>query len=559
MVSADELKRISVFKGVEEEFLGRFARKAADVHLAAGEWLMREGETPSFYVLLEGRLQMVKDVLGRPVELPDYTLRAGDFFGEVPILMGSQALVSIRADTPCRLARFDKQHFQYLIRNSAEASGVIMQKMNERLAKKQLYDARVPAFRVTILGAQYDTDCRDVRVFLSANRIPYEWVDRERDPERVPACVPKDVLGPAVVVDAEHCIHPPSVRDVARALQLQTEPKGDSYDVVIAGAGPAGMAAGVYGASEGLKVLMVERFAAGGQAGTSSRIENYFGFPEAVSGEDLTARGLRHATRFGAEIAMTRSIEALRPAPGGYCLELDGGGRISARTVLLATGVDWRRLEVDGADRLQGRGVLYGASRTEAIGVNGKRIFIVGGGNSAGQAAVFFSNYAAEVKILVRGAGLKQSMSQYLIGQLATKDNVEVLPFTEVMRAEGEEHLERIVTRNLQGRDDATQSTRAADALFVMIGADAITDWLPAELERDDKGYIRTGRDLSSWGLGREAFPLETNLPGVFCAGDVRHGSIKRVSSGVGEGSMAIAFIHQYLALQENAGVALSA
>ena len=559
MISADELKAISVFKDVDEAFLARFARKAADVHLAAGEWLLREGEAPWFFILLQGRLQMVKDVLGRAVELPEYAYRAGDFFGELPILMGSPALVSVRADAPCRLARFDKHHFQYLIRNSAPASAVIMQVMNERLAKKQLHAADTPLSRVTILGSQYDTDCRDVRVFLTANRIPYEWVDRERDPERVPACVPKDMSGPAVVVDADKCIHPPRVRDVARALQLQTEPRSDSYDVVIAGAGPAGMAAGVYGASEGLKVLMVERFAAGGQAGTSSRIENYFGFPEAVSGEDLTARGLRQATRFGAEIAMTRSIEALRPAPGGYCLELDGGGRVSARTVLLATGVDWRRLEVEGADRFLGRGVLYGASRTEAIAVIGKRVFIVGGGNSAGQAAVFFANYATEVKILVRGAGLKQSMSEYLIRQLATKDNVEVLPFTEVLRAEGEEHLERIVTRTRQAREDATQSTRSADALFVMIGADAMTDWLPPELERDDMGYIRTGRDLLAWDGRREAFPLETNLPGVFCAGDVRHGSVKRVSSGVGEGSMAIAFIHQYLALQESAEVALSA
>jgi thioredoxin reductase (NADPH) len=212
--------------------------------------------------------------------------------------------------------------------------------------------------------------------------------------------------------------------------------------------------------------------------------------------------------------------------------------------------VEWRRLEVEGADRLLGRGVLYGASRTEAPSVSGRRVFIVGGGNSAGQAALFFSNYASEVKVLVRGPGLQHSMSQYLIGQLASKRNIQVLPFTEVVSVEGQEHVERIQVRTRQG-EKMSEATLEADALFVMIGADACTAWLPSELERDEKGYVLTGRHLVTWKLEREAFPLETSLPGVFCAGDVRHGSVKRVSSGVGEGSMAIAFIHQYLALQE--------
>jgi thioredoxin reductase (NADPH) len=220
--------------------------------------------------------------------------------------------------------------------------------------------------------------------------------------------------------------------------------------------------------------------------------------------------------------------------------------------VLLATGVDWRRLEVAGADRFLGRGVLYGASRDEAHNVVGKKVFLVGGGNSAGQAAMFFSSYAAEVKVLVRGEGLKLSMSQYLIGEIASKANIQVVPFTQVVAVEGEDHLERIVTRQRHGDREEPLSTREADALFVMIGADASTAWLPADLERDERGYICTGRDLTTWNFERGPFPLETSLPGIFCAGDVRHNSIKRVSSGVGEGSMAIAFIHQYLALEEN-------
>jgi thioredoxin reductase (NADPH) len=234
------------------------------------------------------------------------------------------------------------------------------------------------------------------------------------------------------------------------------------------------------------------------------------------------------------------------PCEGGYQLQLDGGQSVFARAVLLATGVEWRRLKAEGCERLFGRGVLYGASRPEAISVNGKKVFIVGGGNSAGQAAMFFSDYAAQVKVLVRGEGLRLTMSQYLIGEIACKANIEVMPFSEVVEAQGQDHLQRLVVRS-----GGKLVTYDADALFVMIGADANTSWLPGELERDEKGYICTGRDLSHWKLERAPFPLETNLPGIFCAGDVRHNSIKRVSSGVGEGSMAIAFIHQYLALKE--------
>jgi thioredoxin reductase (NADPH) len=551
MFTTDELKRIKLFSVLEETQILRLAEKAADVRLAPGDWLIREGEPPWFYVLFEGKLRMVKEVLGLQKELFEYEYQVGDFFGETPILLGTQAMVSLRAATPTRVARLDRQQLQDLIRDSKEASAMILQTMNDRLMRVQKYVTSVPSSRVLILGTEYDTDCRDIRSFLSANRIPYEWVDRDREPERVPSFAPKDLGCPAVAIDGNFFDHAPSVREVADALQLQTKPNSDSYDVVIVGAGPAGMAAGVYGASEGLNVLMVERSAAGGQAGTSSRIENYLGFPEGISGEDLTGRALRQAVRFGAEIAMTRCIENLAQVDGRYCVEMDGGQRVSARAVLLATGVEWRRLAVEGENRLIGRGVLYGAGRAEAVNVNGKKVFIVGGGNSAGQAAMFFSNYAAQVKVLVRGEGLKLSMSQYLIGEIASKANIEVVPFTQVAAVEGEDHLERIVTRVRMPGEEEKRITFDADALFVMIGADASTSWLPHELERDGLGYICTGRDLTTWKMERAPFPLETSLAGVFCAGDVRHNSIKRVSSGVGEGSMAIAFIHQYLALKE--------
>jgi thioredoxin reductase (NADPH) len=533
VITAAELLQIPVFAGLKESECQRFAQKAADIRVEAGDWVIREGEDPRFFVVLEGLLQAVKDIVGQRRELDQ--VKAADFFGEIPILLGTANLVSMQALSQCRLARFDRQQLQELIRVSASSGATIFQTMTDRLSAVQQYAEDTPSSRVLLIGSQYDAECRAIRSFLSANRVQYDWV-------------PAEPGGVAVAVDGAKCLAP-TVRTVAEALGLQTTPKGDRYDVVIAGAGPAGMAAGVYGASEGLRVLIVERSAAGGQAGTSSRIENYLGFPSGISGDELTERALKQALHFGSEIAVTRSIDAVMVTDAGYCVRLDGGERISARAILLSTGVDWHRIEVPGLDRLLGRGVLYGASRQEAHSIAGRRVFVIGGGNSAGQAAVFFSNYAAEVTMLVRGIGLALSMSRYLITQIAMKDNIRIEAFTEVTAVQGEEHLEQIVTTTRDSDGGHTSTTRDADALFLMIGATANTAWLPPTLERDANGYIFTGRDLTGWSLEREPFPLETSLPGIFCAGDVRHGSIKRVASGVGEGSMSIAFIHQYLAL----------
>jgi thioredoxin reductase (NADPH) len=550
MISPGELQTIPIFACLDEAERQRFAERAADVRLQPEEWLIREGEAPSFFVLLEGQVQVVKDILGRSQDVFEY--KTGDFFGEVPILLGAPSFASVQARKRARLARFDAQQLFELVHTSAACSALILQTMTDRLMRVQRFTKDMPSSRVLLIGTQYDSDCRDIREFLSANRIPYEWIDAEKEPHRIPECMAGKYEGPSVIVDRNYCVETPTVRSVAEALGIRTQPRYEDYDVVVVGAGPAGLAAGVYGASEGLKVLIVERSAAGGQAGTSSRIENYLGFPNGISGDDLSERALKQAGRFGAEIAMTRCVEHIDPlADARYCVELDGGQRVSACVVLLATGVDWRILKAEGVDRFQGRGVLYGASRNEASNVVGKKVFIVGGGNSAGQAAVFFSNYAAKVTVLVRGKGLELTMSQYLIEQIACKKNILVEPYTEVIKAEGEDHLERIVTRTRPPEGEECTQTRNADALFIMIGAKASTAWLPQNLQRDSAGYLCTGRDLTSWPLQeRVPFPLETNLPGIFCAGDVRHDSIKRVSSGVGEGSMAIAFIHQYLALK---------
>jgi thioredoxin reductase (NADPH) len=554
MFTSEELRQIGIFASLGEAECVRLAQTVADVRLKPGEWLVLEGEPACFFVILEGRLQLALDVHGKLTEFAGYEASVGDFVGEVALLLGTPFFASIRATVACRIARLDKQQFFHLIRDSKEVRATVLQVFGERLLRIQERTLSVQASRVFIFGRNRDEDCQEIRSFLAANRVPFEWVDRDLFPERVPPTVFDGTDCPAVMVDGKLFTEPPTTRKVAEALQLQTTPTRDTYDVLIIGGGPAGMAAAVYGSSEGLTALIVERCACGGQAGTSSRIENYLGFPEGISGEDLTGRGFKQATRFGAEVALTRSAERLTPSAGGYLCQLDGGEIVVARTVVLATGVDWRRLQAKGEDRLIGRGVLYGAARHEASNLVGKKVFVVGGGNSAGQAAIFLSSYAAEVQILVRGNGLKQSMSQYLIDQIASKANIGVFPFTQVTSVDGENRLERIQVCVQSPNEKCMILNYEADALFVMIGADAYTSWLPAELERDPRGYVCTGRDLTTWDLERPPFPLETSMPGIFCAGDARHDSIKRVSSGVGEGSMAIAFVHQYLALNRTPG-----
>jgi thioredoxin reductase (NADPH) len=546
MIQPNELKQIPIFACLTDGQRERIAQNAADLRVEKGEWLIREGEVPSFFVLLEGVLEVEKEYGGASQVRGRY--QPGDFYGETPILLDSPTIASLRAHAPSRVLRMDRMQFKELLDSSAECASTIVHTMTQRITAIREYTQDNNPLRVLVVGSQYDSECRNIRTFLSLNRIPYEWVDNERDPDRVPLCVISDPSGPFVLVDGSVIVNRPlTARKVAEALGIHTNPRKKNYDVVVIGGGPAGLAAAVYGASEGLSVLLVEKTAAGGQACTSSRIENYLGFPNGISGEELSARAVKQAARFGAEMVMTRKVVTIEPMSDGYCVELDGGSRLQTKTAIVATGVDWRKLKIEGIDRLQGKGVVYGASRMDAPSVVGKEIFIVGGGNSAGQAAVYFSSYAASVTVLVRGEGLAQTMSHYLIAQLDQRHNITVEAHTEVVSIDGENSLESIHTSTR----DAPPCERSADALFVMIGAIARTDWLPEALQRDEKGFVLTGRDLPDWEEPRAPFLLETSMPGIFCAGDVRHDSIKRVSSGVGEGSMAIAFVHQYLALQQ--------
>ncbi len=545
MIQADELAEMPLFRCLSQAQLQRLAAHAAELNVQAGEWIVREGETPFFFVLLEGALDVEKEYGGQSRVRGRY--KPGDFYGETPILLGSPTIASLRATEPSRLVRLDRNHFKELMDTSPECANLVVQTMTKRLTSIQEYMRENNPLRVLVVGSQYNDECRLVRSFLALNHIPYEWVDPDREPERVPSDGVATSKGAFVVVDnAVFLGEPLTVRKVAEALGIRTSPSKTAYDVVVVGGGPAGLAAAVYGSSEGLNVLLLEKNATGGQAGTSSRIENYLGFPNGISGDELTSRALKQATRFEAEMVMTRNVETLAASPGGYMVELEGDLRVETKTIVLATGVQWRRLLADGVDRLTGKGVLYGAARTEASTVVGKKVFIVGGGNSAGQAAMFFCGYAASVTLLIRGSGLESSMSQYLIDQLAQRSNITVETLTEVLSVDGEDYLETICTTR-----EGKTSQRKADALFVMIGAHADTSWLPEELQRDANGFIRTGRDLSGFPQNRPPFSLETSLAGVFCAGDVRHDSIKRVSSAVGEGSMAIAFVHQYLAIDK--------
>ncbi len=360
MITPDLLKNTSLFAALAEEDLARLAQGAADVNLESDDWLVREGERLHFFVILEGGLELRKEAVGRHLVLARFG--PGDFFGEISALFGIPSLSSLRATSRCRLAQFGVQQLQELVQGSAACGATILQTLKERLAQGGKHALELPSARVQVIGSELETDLSDIRRFLRLNRIPYDWIDRERQPDRIPTCVPSSHEGPAVVVDGVYCLgDPPAVRQVAEKLGIGTRPSKGSYDVVIVGGGPAGLAAAVYGASEGLSALLVERDAAGGQAGTSSRIENYLGFSNGISGDDLSEQALKQATRFGAEMVLTRKVTAIVPLPGdGYRIEVDGAKHLNTKTVVLATGVDWRILEAEGLHRLLGKGYSMG-------------------------------------------------------------------------------------------------------------------------------------------------------------------------------------------------------
>lgn len=412
-----------------------------------------------------------------------------------------------------------------------------------------------PPFKgIRVIGSRWLPRSHQIKDFLARNQVPYQWLDIETESEAqrlVNYAECGTVQLPVVLFpDGSHFIKPTNVQ-IAQKIGLKRQPELRFYDLIIVGAGPAGLAAAVYGASEGLSTMMIEREAPGGQAGSSSRIENYLGFPVGLSGEDLARRAVTQARRFGVEILLPQEVTHIRVEKPYRIVTLADGSNLSCHTLIIATGVSYRRLDVPGIERLKGAGVYYGAAKTEAIACTNEEVYIVGGANSAGQAAMYFSKYASKVNMLVRGDSLDKYMSKYLIDQIEDTQNIRVLLNSYIVNVKGETNLEGITIANTH--TDNVQSVPAT-SLFIFIGAVPCTDWLNDLVERDERGFILTGSDLKrdgrrpyGWTLERDPFLLETSVPGIFAVGDVRYRSVKRVASAVGEGAIAVQFIHKYL------------
>jgi thioredoxin reductase (NADPH) len=548
MVTADDIGSIAIFAGLSEADREHLARAAADITLAAGEYAAHEGAEPALFAVLDGRIEAVKLVDGIPRVVGERD--AGDLFGEVPIVLGTFFPVGFRAAGATRVLRIEPTAYHAVASVQPDVAKEVGKLAADRMSGPrglQGLAADPPPPRALVVGHRLDAACTDLRHFLDRNQISFKWIEPDvaDGAEAWGGPLPADDDCPAIrVVDGKTAVKP-QLRRVAELLGIATEPAAAKYDAVVVGAGPAGLAAAVYGASEGLRTIVIEREAPGGQAGTSSRIENYLGFPSGVSGEELASRALQQAWRLGAEVLVTRTITRIDAATRQ--VHLDGGDVLRARTIILACGVAWRQLQLDGFDRLAGKGISYGAARSDAATAHGLDVHIVGAGNSAGQAALHFANHARSVTILCRAETLEKSMSRYLVEQLAARSNIATLYGTEVVAAHGGDVLEAIEVRN-----GASEDIERLDSggLFIFIGADAETGWLPSEIALDRKGYVLTGsdvRDAGRWELERDPYLLETSVPGIFASGDVRLGPVKRVAAAVGEGSMAIAFVHQYL------------
>ncbi len=468
-----------------------------------------------------------------------------------------RALLTAYADTNAAISAINQANINFFFLKPWDPPTEHLYPQLDDLLDDWQASYRPPFEGIRVLGTRWSPRSYELRDFLARNRVPYQWIDVEasaNDPETkqlLEALGPDATSLPVVLFQDGAKLLDSTPAEIAQKVGLRTRAQTSFYDLAIIGGGPAGLAAAVYGASEGLHTVMIEREAPGGQAGMSSRIENYLGFPNGLSGGDLARRAVVQAQRFGVEILSPQEAVAIRTEGPYRMIKLGDGNEISCHALMIATGVQWRRLEAPGIDRLQGAGVYYGGGSTEALSCKGEVIYVVGGANSAGQAAMNFAKYADRVVIVVRGGSLSSTMSQYLIDQVKETPNIQIWPHASVAEVHGETHLEEI---SFLCSDTGKVERVPAGAMFIFIGALPRTDWLADIIERDERGFILTGPDLirdgqrpKGWALERDPFLLETNVPGLFAVGDVRHGSVKRVASGVGEGSVAVQFIHQYL------------
>ena len=535
-----------VLNAIERDLRQEFRRDYRVLRAASGEEALatirelRDREEPLALILADQRMPGLEGV--------EVLTRAREFYPDA-----KRVLLTAYADTEAAIRAINSARLDhYLMKPWDPPEQLLYPTLHDLLAAWQR--AYKPPFGgVRLIGFQWSPRSHELKDFLAGYMVSYQWLDFETDAEAQALLARKELSAsdlPVVILEDGTALANPTPTAVATRIGLTVQASQDLYDVVVIGGGPAGLAAGVYGASEGLKTLVIERQTPGGQAGTSSRIENYLGFPTGLSGSELAHRAWTQAVRLGAEILAPQEVTNLCVQDGYKVLTLTDGSEVRTRAVVLTTGVSYRTLEVPGIDRLSGAGVYYGAARTEARSCDAQDVYIVGGGNSAGQAAMYLATYARRVFILIRVESLAASMSAYLIEQIGQTDNIELLPFTEVTEVCGQDHLEEVVISR-QG----TVERRPARALFVFIGAKPSTEWVCDTVVCDGKGFLLTGRDLltdpryaTTWKHPRrEPYLLETCVPGIFAAGDSRAGAMARVASAVGEGSMAIKFVHQYL------------
>lgn len=512
----------------------------------AGERLFRVGDCDcNFFVVKSGEIEVI-DESGDTSHVIA-VLHPGEFTGEIAQMAGSPSLVEAVARRDSDVYELSPDAFRQLLNHHPELGDVVLQAF---IARRQLLREPGNFTGLRVIGSRYSQDTFRVREFLAKNLAPFTWLDLEANPD-VSALLKRLGLGeadtPVVAVGQKLLLRNPSNRELADALGLRQRLEQTVYDLVIVGAGPAGLAAAVYGASEGLRTVVLEQAAPGGQAGRSMRIENYLGFPTGITGGELAERATVQANKFGARLSIPSPAIGLTFEALYSVLHLEGNERVTTRCLLIATGADYRLLQVEGCQKFEGRGVYYAATPLEAQMCMGAEVVVVGGGNSAGQAAVFLAGQVRKVYIVIRGDDLYKNMSSYLAHRIEQTANIEVIRNTEVRRMSGDGHLDFVEIVNNKTGESRTLKT---PALFSFIGATPRTDWLPPEIEKDAKAFVRTGPSLARsphWNIPRDPFLLETSQRGVFAAGDVRSGSIKRVGSAVGEGAMAVQFVHEYL------------
>jgi thioredoxin reductase (NADPH) len=498
-----------------------------------------------FFVVKAGKVELIDDSGDAPRTV--VVLNPGQFTGEVADLAAGHSLVRAVAQGDCDVYEVSIGALRTILNDHPDLGDIILQAF---LARRQLLRESGTFTGLRVIGSRYSKDTFRVRDFLARNRLPFTWLDLEADPEvermlRKLGLCESDT--PVVSWGNAHVMRNPTDRQIADAAGLRPSIEQMVYDLAVVGSGPAGLAAAVYAASEGLATMILERTGPGGQASRSMRIENYLGFPAGITGAELTDRACMQASKFGASMPVPTPVVGLT-FDGPYpLLHLDGGETVAAKCLLIATGAEYRRLGVAGCEPLEGRGVYYAATPNEISMCRGADVMVVGGGNSAGQAAVFLSGQSRKVYLLIRGDDLNRNMSRYLVERIGQTPNIELLCNTEVRRMIGDDHLTAVGVLNTKTNETRTIET---PGLFSFIGAIPRVEWLPPEIERDAKGFVLTGPDLaksSSWTARRAPFHLETSRPGVFAAGDVRSGSVKRVASAVGEGSMAVQFVHEYM------------